>query len=98
MQKVGGVCRQEQTDPKDAEMRQLLTGEMQVCGQMCKIGCGCGRSARCLLENPQKSASPAGFRTYNPLVTSQRKNPSISNVLSCLLRADRAFASPVGIR
>jgi D-amino peptidase len=25
---VGGVCRQEQTDPKDAEMRQLLTGEI----------------------------------------------------------------------
>jgi D-amino peptidase len=24
---VAGVCRQEQTDPKDAEMRQLLTGE-----------------------------------------------------------------------
>jgi len=25
---VGGVCRQEQTDPKDPEMRQLLTGEI----------------------------------------------------------------------
>src|SRR5690348_12510135 len=25
---VAGVCRQEQTDPKDAEMRQLLTGEI----------------------------------------------------------------------
>jgi D-aminopeptidase len=24
---VAGVCRQDQTDPKDAEMRQLLTGE-----------------------------------------------------------------------
>jgi D-amino peptidase len=24
---VGGVCRQDQTDPKDQEMRQLLTGE-----------------------------------------------------------------------
>src|SRR5437764_15319528 len=23
---VGGVCRQDQTEPKDAEMRQLLTG------------------------------------------------------------------------
>jgi D-amino peptidase len=27
---VGGVCRQEQTDPKDAEMRQLLTGEINA--------------------------------------------------------------------
>jgi D-amino peptidase len=25
---VAGVCRQEQTDPKDSEMRQLLTGEI----------------------------------------------------------------------
>ena len=25
---VAGVCRQEQTDPKDTEMRQLLTGEI----------------------------------------------------------------------
>src|SRR5215813_3236858 len=25
---VGGVCRQEQTEPKDPEMRQLLTGEI----------------------------------------------------------------------
>jgi D-amino peptidase len=25
---VAGVCRQDQTDPKDAEMRQLLTGEI----------------------------------------------------------------------
>jgi D-amino peptidase len=27
---VAGVCRQEQTDPKDAEMRQLLTGEVNA--------------------------------------------------------------------
>lgn len=27
---VGGVCRQEQTDPKDSEMRQLLTGEINA--------------------------------------------------------------------
>src|SRR5712671_1071167 len=27
---VGGVCRQEQTEPKDAEMRQLLTGEINA--------------------------------------------------------------------
>ncbi len=27
---VGGVCRQEQTDPKDAEMRELLTGEINA--------------------------------------------------------------------
>lgn len=27
---VGGVCRQDQTDPKDAEMRQLLTGEINA--------------------------------------------------------------------
>jgi D-amino peptidase len=27
---VGGICRQEQTDPKDAEMRQLLTGEINA--------------------------------------------------------------------
>lgn len=27
---VGGVCRQEQTDPRDAEMRQLLTGEINA--------------------------------------------------------------------
>jgi len=27
---VGGVCRQDQTDPKDQEMRQLLTGEVNV--------------------------------------------------------------------
>jgi D-amino peptidase len=27
---VGGVCRQEQTDPKDQEMRQLLTGEINA--------------------------------------------------------------------
>src|SRR6516165_10196285 len=27
---VGGVCRQEQTDPKDTEMRQLLTGEINA--------------------------------------------------------------------
>jgi D-amino peptidase len=27
---VAGVCRQEQTDPKDAEMRQLLTGEINA--------------------------------------------------------------------
>jgi D-amino peptidase len=27
---VGGVCRQEQTDPKDPEMRQLLTGEINA--------------------------------------------------------------------
>ena len=27
---VGGVCRQDQTDPKDGEMRQLLTGEINA--------------------------------------------------------------------
>ncbi len=27
---VGGVCRQEQTDPKDSELRQLLTGEINA--------------------------------------------------------------------
>ena len=27
---VGGVCRQDQTDPKDQEMRQLLTGEVNA--------------------------------------------------------------------
>ncbi len=27
---VAGVCRQEQTDPKDAEMRQLMTGEVNA--------------------------------------------------------------------
>jgi D-amino peptidase len=27
---VAGICRQEQTDPKDAEMRQLLTGEINA--------------------------------------------------------------------
>jgi D-amino peptidase len=27
---VAGVCRQEQTDPKDGEMRQLLTGEINA--------------------------------------------------------------------
>src|SRR4249920_2754822 len=27
---VGGVCRQDQTDPKDQEMRQLLTGEVNT--------------------------------------------------------------------
>jgi D-amino peptidase len=27
---VGGVCRQDQTDPKDTEMRQLLTGEINA--------------------------------------------------------------------
>ncbi len=27
---VGGVCRQDQTDPKDPEMRQLLTGEINA--------------------------------------------------------------------
>lgn len=27
---VGGVCRQEQAEPKDAEMRQLLTGEINA--------------------------------------------------------------------
>jgi D-amino peptidase len=27
---VGGVCRQEQTDPKDSEMRLLLTGEINA--------------------------------------------------------------------
>src|ERR1022692_5118284 len=27
---VGGICRQDQTDPKDQEMRQLLTGEVNA--------------------------------------------------------------------
>src|SRR5882762_7757141 len=27
---VGGVCRQDQTEPKDQEMRQLLTGEVNA--------------------------------------------------------------------
>src|SRR5882762_11541186 len=27
---VAGVCRQDQTDPKDQEMRQLLTGEINA--------------------------------------------------------------------
>src|SRR5438477_9061682 len=27
---VGGVCRQDQTEPKDVEMRQLLTGEINA--------------------------------------------------------------------
>src|SRR5260370_30110407 len=27
---VAGVCRQDQTDPKDNEMRQLLTGEINA--------------------------------------------------------------------
>src|SRR5437588_7949880 len=27
---VAGVCRQDQTDPKDAEMRALLTGEVNA--------------------------------------------------------------------
>lgn len=27
---VAGICRQEQTDPKDAELRQLLTGEINA--------------------------------------------------------------------
>lgn len=30
---VSGVCRQDQTDPKDAEMRQLLTGEINAAVQ-----------------------------------------------------------------
>jgi len=30
---VAGVCRQEQTDPKDAELRQLLTGEVNAAVQ-----------------------------------------------------------------
>ena len=29
---VAGVCRQDQTDPKDQEMRQLLTGEKSFHG------------------------------------------------------------------
>src|SRR5258708_5706769 len=27
---VAGICRQDQTDPKDSEMRQLLTGEINA--------------------------------------------------------------------
>src|SRR3954471_24055981 len=27
---VGGVCRQDQTEPKDPELRQLLTGEINA--------------------------------------------------------------------
>ena len=27
---VGGICRQDQTDPKDNELRQLLTGEINA--------------------------------------------------------------------
>src|SRR5882672_5042641 len=27
---VAGVCRQDQTEPKDSEMRQLLTGEINA--------------------------------------------------------------------
>src|SRR5499427_5526243 len=27
---VGGICRQEQTEPKDPELRQLLTGEINA--------------------------------------------------------------------
>src|SRR6478752_4854740 len=27
---VGGVCRQDQTEPKDQELRQLLTGEINA--------------------------------------------------------------------
>src|SRR5260370_33027826 len=30
---VGGVCRQDQTDPKDQEMRQILTGEANAAGE-----------------------------------------------------------------
>src|SRR3979490_2810123 len=30
---VAGVCRQDQTEPKDAEMRQLLTGEINAAVQ-----------------------------------------------------------------
>src|SRR2546421_11969862 len=30
---VAGVCRQDQTDPKDTEMRQLLTGEINAAVQ-----------------------------------------------------------------
>jgi len=30
---VAGVCRQDQTDPKDPEMRQLLTGEINAAGE-----------------------------------------------------------------
>src|SRR6202171_777031 len=30
---VGGVCRQDQTDPKDQEMRQLFTGEINAAVQ-----------------------------------------------------------------
>src|SRR6266851_7023867 len=30
---VAGVCRQDQTDPKDVEMRQLLTGEINAAVQ-----------------------------------------------------------------
>src|SRR2546427_3859323 len=30
---VAGVCRQDQTDPKDSEMRQLLTGEINAAVQ-----------------------------------------------------------------
>src|SRR3989442_12716479 len=30
---VAGVCRQDQTEPKDSEMRQLLTGESNAAGE-----------------------------------------------------------------
>jgi D-amino peptidase len=36
---VGGVCRQDQTDPKDQEMRQLLTGEINSAVERFLAGC-----------------------------------------------------------
>src|SRR3954463_10634366 len=35
---VGGVCRQEQTEPKDPELRQLLTGEINAAFEVFRAG------------------------------------------------------------
>ena len=49
---VGGVCRQEQTEPKDPELRQLLTGEINAAvdgfpwrGAPTRCSCGTGMMA-----------------------------------------------------
>jgi D-amino peptidase len=80
---VAGVCRQDQTDPKDAEMRQLLTGEINAAVQ----GFFDGGASEVLVWDGHD-----GSQTLSALTIDSRARLIMGNLSSTMLM-ERGFAA-----
>src|SRR5689334_1629300 len=80
---VGGVCRQDQTEPKDTEMRQLLTGEINAAVD----GFLAGGADEVLVWDGHDGSQPLSTLTIHP------KAKLLMGTLGASMMMDRRFSA-----